>query len=161
MLCVQKISKYFTLSTEASIQITFHICCKCFKKCQSKPNFAFWPLSYTVSAVKKQFTCVFNHSHLASGWTVLCQCVIKDPGVIWYASKCSVLRFNWKSCEMQFLCQTTLLLSSFRGKYFCQLPLTKFKILSVRTQEALCTTNINLQSKCLYLTICTGAAVAS
>lgn len=42
MLCVQKISKYFTLSTEAAIQITSHICCIFFKKCQSKPNFAFW-----------------------------------------------------------------------------------------------------------------------
>lgn len=42
LLRVQKVSKYFTLSTEAAIWITSHVCCMFFKKCQSKPNSAFW-----------------------------------------------------------------------------------------------------------------------
>lgn len=127
----KKVSKYFTLSTEAAIQITSLICCIFFKKCQSKPNFALWLCLIHYQLVKKQFTCIFNHSCLARGWIVLCQslrlvdspiCVIKVWFVwlIWYASKCSVLQFNWKSREMQLFCQnhTPLLPSSFQGKYF-------------------------------------------
>ena len=113
LLSVQKVSKYFTLSTEAAIQIISLNCCIFFNFLK----FCILALSYTVSAVKKQFTCVLNHSCLARGWIVPCQrlslvpsllCVIKGPCILWYASKCSVLQFNWKRCEMQLFCRTTL-----------------------------------------------------
>lgn len=134
MLCVQKVSKYFTLSTEAVIQITSHICCIFFKKCQSKPNFAFW-LCLTQCQLLGSNLHVFlttviwpRMNSAVSKLVANLICVIKGPCVIWCASKRSVLQFNWKSCEMQFFCQTKLLPSSFQGKCFCQLPLNNARV---------------------------------
>ena len=113
LLSVQKVSKYFTLSTEAAIQIISLNCCIFFNFLK----FCIFALSYTVSAVKKQFTCVLNYSCLARGWIVPRQslslvpslvCVIKGPCILWYASKCSVLQLNRKRCEMHLFCRTTL-----------------------------------------------------
>lgn len=124
MLCVQKVSKYFTVSTEAVIQITSHICCIFFKKCQSKPNFAFW-LCLT--------QCQLLGSNIHVFWTTVIWprmnsavsklvanliYVIKGPCVIWCAFKRSVLQFNWKSCEMQFSAKPNSFHLPFKGNVF-------------------------------------------
>ena len=127
--CVsKKVSKYFTLSTEVAIQIASCICC-IFSKSANQSLILHFSFVLHISAVNKQVRCVFNQSFgqrmksTVSKSVANLVCVIKGPCIIWNASKHSVLQFNWKSCEMQFFCHTTLLPSSFHGKYFCQLPL--------------------------------------
>lgn len=124
MLCVQKVSKYFTLSTEAVIQVTSHICCIFFKKCQSKPNCAFW-LCLTQCQLLGSNLHVFlttviwpRMNSAVSKLVANLMCVIKGPCVIWCAFKRSVLQFNWKSCEMQFFVKPNSFNLPFKGNVF-------------------------------------------
>lgn len=108
MLCVQKLSKYFTVSTEAAIQITSHICCIFFKKCQSKPNIAFRLCLIQCQLLGSNLhvfltTVIWPRMNSAVSKLVANLIyVIKGPCVIWCASKRSMLHLTGKVVKCSY-----------------------------------------------------------
>lgn len=95
------------LSTEAAIQITSHICCIFFKKCQSKPNIAFRlcliQCQLWGSNVHVLTTVIWPRMNSAVSKLVAnLMCVIKGPCVIGCASKHSVLHLTGKVVKCSF-----------------------------------------------------------
>lgn len=100
LLSVQKLSKYFTVSTEAAIQIKslFFAYIYFLKSANQSLILHFGFVLYNISclffflkkAIYMCFNQSFGHNYCCFKADSQSICMIKGPCIIWYAPKCSV-----------------------------------------------------------------------